>query len=396
LLRGAAALMWVLALVAGGPARAATFTIVNLDGAGEGFNDPSPRAPIDGNGGTTLGQQRLNAFAKAAEYWGIRMASAVQIRVQAKMNPLTCSLTSAILGMAGAVSLAEDFPGAIFANTWYHIALANRLAGSDLAPAANDIDATFNSAVDDDPLCLVGADWYYGFAEAPLGTLSFIHTVQHELAHGLGFQSFVNTATGARLQGLNDIYMTFLEDHDLSGGTTWPNMTNSQREASAIDTGNLHWIGPAVQGQSGMLSSGAVGSHVRMYAPNPRRPGSSVHHYDTALAASGGTMQELMEPALTDAAEVLLSDELFQDEGWNAFGGTSCATGTGTINLNLSDQMVTDTQEFAACDSIVAGPNFTTTSSADVTFRAGKLIQFESGVEIGGSFTAIIEPEAFE
>ena len=41
---------------------AATITIVNGDPAGVGFNDATVVAPIGGNAGTTLGQQRLNAF----------------------------------------------------------------------------------------------------------------------------------------------------------------------------------------------------------------------------------------------------------------------------------------------------------------------------------------------
>ena len=49
---------------------AATFTIVNLDSAGEGFNELTSAAPVGGNSGTTLGQQRLNAFQHAANIWG--------------------------------------------------------------------------------------------------------------------------------------------------------------------------------------------------------------------------------------------------------------------------------------------------------------------------------------
>ncbi len=45
---------------------AATIVIVNGDPAGVGFNDPTGTAPVGGNTGTTLGQQRLNAFQAAA------------------------------------------------------------------------------------------------------------------------------------------------------------------------------------------------------------------------------------------------------------------------------------------------------------------------------------------
>lgn len=47
----------------------ATITIVNNDGPGEGFNDPTPVTPVGGNTGTTRGQQRLIAFQYAANLW---------------------------------------------------------------------------------------------------------------------------------------------------------------------------------------------------------------------------------------------------------------------------------------------------------------------------------------
>ena len=69
-----------LFLVAVASPRAATITIINLDGAGEGFNDPTPATPVGGNPGTTIGQQRLNVFQEAANIWGGLLPSAVEIR----------------------------------------------------------------------------------------------------------------------------------------------------------------------------------------------------------------------------------------------------------------------------------------------------------------------------
>ena len=98
---------------------AATFNLINLDAAGEGFNDPTPVAPVGGNPGTTLGQQRLNVFNQACFIWGQYLQSNVTIQVQANFDPLTpCDSTSGVLGSAGAVSQASDFSGALIANTW--------------------------------------------------------------------------------------------------------------------------------------------------------------------------------------------------------------------------------------------------------------------------------------
>jgi hypothetical protein len=60
---------------------AATIVIVNNDGAGEGFNDPTPVAPVGGNPGVTLGAQRLFLFNYAAAIWGGILPSSVVIQV---------------------------------------------------------------------------------------------------------------------------------------------------------------------------------------------------------------------------------------------------------------------------------------------------------------------------
>src|SRR5688572_12303274 len=98
-----------IALVFASVSHAATVVIQNNDTAGEGFNDPTPVAPVGGNPGTTLGAQRLNAFTYAANLWAARLNSPVTIIVRAQMNPQTCSGGSAVLGSAGAVTVHRDF-----------------------------------------------------------------------------------------------------------------------------------------------------------------------------------------------------------------------------------------------------------------------------------------------
>src|SRR5580765_1401268 len=84
---------------------AATITIVNGDPAGVGFNDPTIVAPVGGNPGTTLGQQRLNAFQAAANTWGATVTAVPTIRILATWEALTCTATSAVLGSAGATEV---------------------------------------------------------------------------------------------------------------------------------------------------------------------------------------------------------------------------------------------------------------------------------------------------
>ena len=118
------------------PAAAGTNVIINnTDPPGQGFNDPTAVTPVGGNPGTTLGAQRLNAFQLVADLWGSILESDVDIVVQGSFQPLPCTATGAVFGQAGTIQIFANFPGAAFANTWYHSSLANKLAGFDLTPA---------------------------------------------------------------------------------------------------------------------------------------------------------------------------------------------------------------------------------------------------------------------
>src|SRR5262245_57132909 len=100
-------------------AQAATVTVVNLDGPGEGFNDATPASPVGGNPGVTIGAQRLIAFQFAADLWGASLNSPVEVRVDAEFDPLPCNASSATLGEAGPMFVFSDFVGAPVANTWF-------------------------------------------------------------------------------------------------------------------------------------------------------------------------------------------------------------------------------------------------------------------------------------
>ena len=311
-----AAVLLVLVAAAPGAVEAqATFVLINLDaGTGLGLDDPTIVAPVGGNPGTTLGQQRLNVFQRAFDLWGYQLNSVVPIQVQASFSALPCTPTQAVLGSAGAITVNRDFPGAPFASTWFSAALANSIAGVDLdGGTADDISAQFNRDIDNNPACLAGLNWYYGLDANPPGPdIEFLTVILHELGHGLGFQSFVNPANGQVLAGFEDVWSWFLGDATLL--KRWVAMTAAEKMFSATNTGNLVWIGPNVTAQAGTLTGGVHSlGFVQMFAPNPLQGGSSVSHWDTAV-----TPNELMEPSFTNlTTDVGLAFELFQDISWN-------------------------------------------------------------------------------
>ena len=229
-------------LLLAGTSAAATITIVNNDGPSEGFNDPTPATPVGGNPGTTIGAQRLYVFQYAAGIWGGLLNSSVTIVVNATFDPLSCTATSGVLGSASPTTIARDFAGAPFGGTWYHIALANKLAGTDLAPSNADITAQFNSSVGTASCLSVG--WYYGVDGQEGSQIELLPVVLHELGHGLGFSTVTDGTTGAELNGFPDVFDHFLFDD--TAALHWNQMSNAQRTASAINCQNLVWDGANV------------------------------------------------------------------------------------------------------------------------------------------------------
>ena len=326
--RIAAVILALLLLAAAGASNAATIIIQNNDGAGEGFNDATAKAPVGGNPGTTLGAQRLNAFTYAANLWAARLSSPVTIVVDAQMNALACNAGSAVLGSAGATTVHRNFAGSLVANTWYCQALANSLAGTDLAPASADISAQFNSSLNGSAGCLGGKKWYYGYdSNPPVGDIDFVSVVTHEIGHGLGFQTFCDLTTGAKFNGYNDVYMIKL---DQLGATpsNFASMTNTQRIAAATSDPALRWTGANVTAFAPTvpISAGLSGPYVRAHAPAVLAVGSSVSHFSTAVSPN-----EIMEPNYTSPNHnINMTIELMKDIGWNVI--PTCTPGTTTVS----------------------------------------------------------------
>ena len=289
---------------------ATTIIIHNLDGAGEGFNDPTPFVPVGGNPSVTLGAARLFAFQAAASIWAARLQSTVTIEVDARFDPLTCSATSGVLGSAGASTLHRNFAGAPIANTFYPQALANALAAVDLAVGTSDINATFNGDVDN-AACLGATSWYYGVDGNPGPNIDLVSVVLHELGHGLGFQTYVNLATGQKFNGADDTYERNIQQNG-AVPPDYPAMTDAQRIIASQSDPNLVWFGTNVTAGSITLSGGVTAGHVQLFAPSPQQPGSSVSHFNTAA-----TPNQLMEPTYTGPNhDPGLALALLRDIGW--------------------------------------------------------------------------------
>ncbi|HST53242.1 MAG TPA: PA domain-containing protein [Pyrinomonadaceae bacterium] len=279
---------------------AATIVILNNDSANAGFNDPTPVSPVGNNAGTTLGQQRLNAFQFAANVWGATINSNVTITIRASWASLSCTSTSATLGQASSVGIFRDFPNAPVAGTWYTAALANALSGTDLDPSSPEISAQFNSNLGNTG-CLDGTHFYLGLDNNHGADVDLVSVLIHEFAHGLGFISFTNASTGTQASGFPSVYDRFLTDD--TTGKTWVQMTTAERQASAINTGHLVWTGPQVSSDL----QGVLGTpRLRVNAPAAVAGNYTVGTADFGPHVSnGGTTGSVVQAAPNDGCSAL-------------------------------------------------------------------------------------------
>ena len=236
--RNALAVAVLTVLGAVSSAQAADIILVNLDGPAEGYNDATVVAPVGGNPATTIGLQRQYVAQYAAMLWGSILQSEQPIYISAQFNPLA----TGVLGSAGSQTVHRNFTNAPVADVWYNAALADAISGIDLSPPTYDIASQYSS----------NYPFYYGLDDnTPVGQVNFLDVVMHEFGHGLGFQNFENEAAGTFLNGVPDIYSVFTYDN--TAGKYWTQMTVAQRQASALNYGNVVFTGPNAKAGAALI-----------------------------------------------------------------------------------------------------------------------------------------------
>ena len=289
---------------------------------GEGFDDTTPTAAVGGNTGTTLGEQRAILFQSAANIWAKEIISDVTIAVDASFSSdLFCDENSAVLGSAGPLGMVNsadlNIPNSV-ADTYYPLSLANAMTGVDNFPTVVDIVAKFNSKVDTDSNCLTGESFYYGIDDqaVPDGKIPLFSTVLHELAHGLGFFSAIETTDpdGSYVSNLGQqsVFDVFL--YDTQANLAWFEMNNTQRLNSMTNNPFLVWSGANVDKHAASyITSGFNSGFIRSHAPSSVESGSSISHFSI-----DSEPDILMEPILENIKhdQVDVTPFLFEDLGY--------------------------------------------------------------------------------
>ena len=249
------------------------------------------------------------AFQAAIDEWSKTVSSEVPIRVLAVLD----DLGNNIIAQAGPNFIWRDFPGAERPGTWYVDALADKLAGFDLAPGQYDMQVTFNSRFA--PL------FYFGESDnVPSDLIDYYTVVLHELCHGLGLLgvSGVDNTFGQGFMVLSG-HRYVLNQHLVTKNPTPEYLTDlpegSVALGNALTSNNLFF--------SGIVSEGQRGGPPRMYAPSFFRGGSSISHLDE-FTYPGGSLNSLMTPFAERGIRIKTAGpmvkSIFTDIGW---GGPS-------------------------------------------------------------------------
>ncbi|MCX7003013.1 MAG: hypothetical protein NTV22_07040 [bacterium] len=245
-----------------------------------------------------------NAVLYAAALWAIYLNSPVQITLEACW---TASLGPGVLGHSGAIGASRDFSGAPQTNTWYQIALANALHGSDLDPAKDDFAMAFSSSF----------SWYYDTnGLPPIGQVDLVSVVLHEVCHGLGFAGSMRISAGVGSWGYGTpypyIYDRFTENgisNALLNTTLFPNPSVALR--NQLISANIFFNGAAANAGNG-------GPRPKLYCPAVWSDGSSYAHLNDATY--DGTSNALMTSSIGFGEAIHIPGPvtlgLLNDEGW--------------------------------------------------------------------------------
>ena len=269
-------------------------------------------------------------FEKAAATWSTVFSSDVPINVYVKW----ASLATNVLGSAGATANVRNFVGANRLNTFYPIALAEKMAHKNLNGTNADILATFNSDF---------TAWYIGTDGLPnINQIDLYSVVLHEMGHGLGFIGQVSVTSGEA----GYPYPGIFDQHMVNAANVALMDTNSFKNPSAalytqLTSGKINLSSPSI-----LRNNGSTG---KLYTPSTYADGSSIYHVDQ-VKYKVGDPNALMTPQIA-RGEVTrnigsIVSSAFNDFGWyssNLIGEEYADTEDQATDKVFSVQVYSDT-----------------------------------------------------
>lgn len=258
----------------------AAFDITYSDDQGSGFND------------SAQGATRRRALEAAALAWSKVIRADVVIKIDAVMKEPSdedVQNGNTLLAMAG----PADFW--LIDNTAIPSSLAWQMQGRRNADAEVDIQVTVNPEV----------SWDYATSGVSArDKVSFVYTLIHEIAHGLGFVDSFDPEEGLLL---NDP-VPFIYDKFVNRRTDQIRLVMNRPPHEVKDdliSNELFFNG--TNATEALQRSIRPGTMLKLYAPNPYEAGSSVSHVDQDTYADfkTGTMTPRDFGGGTDKIDIL-------------------------------------------------------------------------------------------
>ena len=297
---------------------AVTIEILYTDASGVGFKDNEPlteeqRSLLEetGNNAQTLGQARKNALEYAIGLLENKLTSSNAIRVEVSFS----SLGQNVLASAGPkyITYFSSAP-----NIGYATALAENIRSTQLIDSTEaHIEVFFGeyNAFD------------YGLHEegsSSLDTIDFATVAIHEIIHGLGFFSFLESDGSFHKPPNRQAQATTIYDLQMYSereGDFIINLTQGERRQSATSNTDLLWDGTGrPQGNTAcsyasrmteLKPDGAVSDgKPQLYSPTSFSNGSSISHVSIGA-------RDIMEPFYPLPRDLDLSMGMLKDIGWN-------------------------------------------------------------------------------
>lgn len=258
----------------------ATFDVTYTDPMGSGFNDS-----VDG-------ANRRRALEAAISAWTKVIQGTVPIKINASMEDIDDGdddPDTSVLAVASPVEFwltdGKAIPSAL---EWQ---LKKRRS-----PDAGDADI--------EVLANTKADWDYAVnGVAARGKASFVYTLIHEIGHGLGFVDSFDIEIGEYANTVPFIYDTFL-NRTSNARNRLTDRTGDQA-IEDMQSGDLFFDGPnAIDASRRSIRPLPM---IKLYAPDPYEPGSSISHVDQQTYADfkTGLMTPVDFGSGTDKIDIL-------------------------------------------------------------------------------------------
>jgi hypothetical protein len=315
-------------------------------------------------------EEAKQAFQYAVSIWESLIISSVPIHINAHWE----YMNENILAQGRPAIFYNNFNGTPHANTYYPVALAEKLCNKDLNPGNPDIICHFNNKY----------DWYFGTdGNTPLTQYDFVSSVLHEITHGLGFSGFLKGSDGKgffnnnnNLPSIYDHYIFNNQNQKITDNALF--QSPSRELHGQLTSDNLKFC------QEG--STNQLNTVDWIYAPSVWNDGSSIYHLK---GYSYGEENSLMTPsarkgeAIHNPGEITM--EILAELGWSSvkfefepFKDREEAVAEIPVKMGVISE---SDENFSSVKIVYSTDNFATSQIADLK-QTGTAYNFEGNLPL--------------